>query len=126
MLRTMLKSKIHRATVTGSDLSYEGSIAIDTELCKAADLLEFEKVEIYNINNGARFSTYVIPGRRGEVSLNGAAARMVQPGDLVIIASYVNLPDEEAKNLNPKIVLVNELNALVVQPEHPVVNGILR
>jgi aspartate 1-decarboxylase len=122
----MLKSKIHRATVTGSDLNYEGSIAIDTELCKAADLLEFEKVEIYNINNGARFSTYVIPGRRGEVSLNGAAARMVQPGDLVIIASYVNLPDEEAKDLKPKIVLVTELNALVVQPEPPVVNLILR
>ncbi len=126
MIRTMLKSKIHRATVTGSDLNYEGSIAIDTELCKAADLLEFEKVEIYNINNGARFSTYVIPGRRGEVSLNGAAARMVQPGDLVIIASYVNLPDEEAKDLKPKIVLVTELNALVVQPEPPVVNLILR
>ncbi|MCK6617634.1 MAG: aspartate 1-decarboxylase [Cyclobacteriaceae bacterium] len=111
MMRTMLKSKIHRAVVTGSDLNYEGSIAIDTELCKAADLLEFEKVEIYNINNGARFSTYVIPGRRGEVSLNGAAARMVQPGDLIIIASYVNLLDEEAKKIKPKIVMVDESNA---------------
>lgn len=112
MMRTMLKSKIHRAVVTGSDLNYEGSIAIDTELCKAADLLEFEKVEIYNINNGARFSTYVIPGRRGEVSLNGAAARMVQPGDLIIIASYVNLSDEEAKKIMPKLVMVGESNAL--------------
>ncbi|MFN3841022.1 MAG: aspartate 1-decarboxylase [Cyclobacteriaceae bacterium] len=111
MMRTLLKSKIHRAVVTGSDLNYEGSIAIDTDLCKAADLLQFEKVDIYNINNGARFSTYVIPGKQGEVSLNGAAARMVQPGDRIIIASYVTLTDEEAGKLTPKIVLVNESNA---------------
>ncbi|QOI97720.1 MAG: aspartate 1-decarboxylase [Flammeovirgaceae bacterium] len=116
MMRTMLKSKIHRAVVTGSDLNYEGSIAIDTELCKAADMLEFEKVEIYNINNGARFSTYVIPGRRGEISLNGAAARMVQPGDLIIIASYVNLPDDVAKKITPKIVMVDESNTLLPEP----------
>lgn len=119
MMRTLLKSKIHRALVTGSDLNYEGSIAIDTDLCKAADLLQFEKVDIYNINNGARFSTYVIPGKRGEVSLNGAAARMVQPGDRIIIASYVTLTDEEAGKLTPKIVLVNESNAEYIGETKP-------
>lgn len=97
MYRTLLKSKIHRATVTGSDLNYEGSIAIDTALCRAANLVEFEKVDIYNINTGARFSTYVIYGAPGEISLNGAAARLVQAGDRLIIASYVQLNEEEVK-----------------------------
>ncbi|MCS6973448.1 MAG: aspartate 1-decarboxylase [Cyclobacteriaceae bacterium] len=110
MYRTMLKSKIHRAVVTGSDLNYEGSIAIDTALCTAADLVEFEKVDIYNINTGARFSTYVIPGAPGEISLNGAAARLVQPGDRIIIASYVQLSEAERLNFEPKIVLVDDDN----------------
>lgn len=110
MLRKMLKSKIHRAVVTGADLNYEGSIAIDTELCKAADILQYEQVEIYNINNGKRFTTYVISGKKGEVSLNGAAARLVQTGDLVIIASYVNIPDEQLKNYKPKIILTDDKN----------------
>jgi aspartate 1-decarboxylase len=110
MVRTLLKSKIHRAVVTGSDLNYEGSIAIDTALWKLADLVEFEKVDIYNINTGARFSTYVIPGGPGEISLNGAAARMVQPGDRIIIASYVQLREEEIPGFRPRVVLVDEHN----------------
>lgn len=116
MLRTMLKSKIHRAVVTGSDLNYEGSIAIDTELCRKANLLEFEKVEIYNINTGARFSTYVIPGKAGEISLNGAAARLVQTGDLVIIASYVQLDEQQAGRYKPVVVFVDAKNAAVPAP----------
>ncbi len=113
MLRTMLKSKIHRATVTGADLNYEGSIAIDKKLCESADILQFERVEIYNINNGNRFSTYVIYGEKGEISLNGAAARMVQNGDLIIIASYAEYSEEELKKLLPKIVLVNGMNKII-------------
>lgn len=116
MLRTMLKSKIHRAVVTGSDLNYEGSIAIDTELCRKANLLEFEKVEIYNINTGARFSTYVIPGKAGEISLNGAAARLVQTGDLVIIASYVQLDEQQAGRYKPVVIFVDAKNAAVPAP----------
>jgi aspartate 1-decarboxylase len=110
MYRTLLKSKIHRATVTGSDLNYEGSIAIDTALCREANLVEFEKVDIYNINTGARFSTYVIYGAPGEISLNGAAARLVQAGDRLIIASYVQLNEEEVKSFRPTVVLVDDLN----------------
>lgn len=105
---TMLKSKIHRARVTDSDLNYETSIAIDVKLMKAASLNEFEKVDIYNINNGERFSTYVIKGKPGEISLNGAAARLVQKGDLIIIASYIQILESEMKSYNPKIVLVDE------------------
>jgi|TARA_B110000967_G_scaffold180699_1_gene197217 aspartate 1-decarboxylase len=103
----MLKSKIHRGTVTGADLNYEGSISIDIKLMELADLLEFEKVDIYNINNGARFSTYVIPGESGQICLNGAAARMSAIGDKVIIASYIL---SEKNNYSPKIVIVNDDN----------------
>ncbi len=110
MYRTLLKSKIHRAVVTGSDLNYEGSIAIDTALCKAANLVEFEKVDIYNIHTGARFSTYVIPGKSGEISLNGAAARLVQPGDRIIIASYAQIEESEIGMHKPVVVLVDEQN----------------
>ena len=113
MFRTMLKSKIHRARVTGADLNYEGSIAIDKALCEAADILQFERVEIYNINNGNRFSTYVIYGSEGEVSLNGAAARMVHPGDLIIIASYSEYSEEEVDKQLPKIVFVNGMNKMI-------------
>lgn len=112
-MREMLKSKIHRATVTDADLNYEGSITIDISLCQAADIKEFEKVDIYNINNGARFSTYVIYGKEGEVILNGAAARMVHKGDLIIIASYSFYSDEELKNYAPKIILVNSENKII-------------
>jgi aspartate 1-decarboxylase len=106
----MLKSKIHRAVVTGADLNYEGSISIDPKLMKAADLLEFEKVDIYNINNGERFSTYVIKGKKGEISLNGAAARLVHVGDLIIIASYAFFKSSKIAKYKPKIVLLNAEN----------------
>ncbi len=110
MLRTMMKSKIHRATVTDADLSYEGSITIDESLIETADLMVNEKVEIYNCNNGARFSTYVIPGGKGEICLNGAAARHVQKGDIVIIVSYAQMTDEEAQKFQQKVILVDGKN----------------
>ena len=112
MTRTLLKSKIHKATVTGSDLNYEGSIGIDKSLCMNADIVEFEKVDVYNINNGSRFSTYVIYGGKGEISLNGAAARLVQPGDKIIIACYSHYDEHKAKSHRPKIILVNDQNHL--------------
>lgn len=120
MYRTLLKSKIHRAVVTGSDLNYEGSIAIDMALCREANLVEFEKVDIYNINTGARFSTYVIPGSPGEISLNGAAARMVQPGDRIIIASYVQVKEEELNAFRPKVVLVDDDNKSLQSAEEKI------
>ncbi len=110
MQRTLLKSKIHRATVTGADMHYEGSISIDKNLCLEADMNEFEKVDIYNINNGERFSTYVILGGEGEISLNGAAARLVQVGDIIIIASYALYEDNGIKNHSPKVILVDATN----------------
>jgi aspartate 1-decarboxylase len=102
----VLKSKIHRATVTGANLSYVGSISIDENLMDGANLIENERVHIYNINNGERFETYVIKGERGSgmVSLNGAAARKVQAGDLVIIVSYASMDFEEAKKFVPHII----------------------
>ncbi len=112
MRRIMFKSKIHRATVTGADLNYEGSITIDSELLKLADIYPYEKVDIYNVTNGERFSTYVIPGEpgSGEICLNGAAARKVQKGDVVIIVSYCELTEEEIKEFSPTVVLVDEEN----------------
>ncbi|OZB94894.1 aspartate 1-decarboxylase [Paenibacillus sp. XY044] len=112
MYRTMMKSKIHRATVTEANLNYVGSITIDEDLMEAADLLENEKVQVVDNNNGARLETYVIPGPRGSgvICLNGAAARMVQPGDTVIIISYAVMSDEEIKNHQPTVVFVNESN----------------
>ncbi len=112
MQRTLLKSKIHRATVTGADLNYEGSISIDKNLCIEADIKEFEKVDIYNINNGERFSTYVILGSEGEISLNGAAARLVQIGDVIIIASYAQYEKHEVEKHLPKLVFVNDRNII--------------
>ncbi len=107
---TMLKSKIHRATVTDADLSYEGSISIDPALCDQAQLFKFEKVEIYNCDNGSRFSTYVIHGKPGEVCLNGAAARLVHRGDKVIICSYAEFDMDEAASYDPNLIFVNEKN----------------
>lgn len=107
---SMLRAKIHRATVTGADLSYEGSISICPDLIKASSFLINEKVDIYNCNNGARFSTYVIKGKKGEICLNGAAARHVQKGDLVIIVSYCGLSLEEGKKHEPTVVFVDEKN----------------
>jgi aspartate 1-decarboxylase len=109
---TMLKSKIHRATVTDADLSYEGSITLDEELCRAAGLRAFERVEVYNCNNGERFATYVMLGGAGEVCLNGAAARLAQRGDLVIICAYVGLGEAEAERHRPVLVFVDEANRI--------------
>lgn len=111
MIRTMLKSKIHRATITAADLSYEGSITIDRALMQAADLRDFEQVDVYNCNNGQRFTTYVIPGETGDIRINGAAARLVHRGDLVIIASYAQYTEAELSSFEPKLVFVDEVNA---------------
>lgn len=111
MRLTLLKSKLHGATVTGADLHYEGSIAIDPGLCRRAKLREFERVDVYNCHNGARFSTYVILGsRRGEMMLNGAAARMVQPGDRIIVAAYAEFTAAEARRHRPAVVLLDGKN----------------
>ena len=114
MLRTMCKSKIHRATVTGADLNYVGSITIDPVLMEAADLLEYEQVHVVNVNNGARFETYVIPGERGrgEICLNGAAARMVHPGDKVIVISYAQYDEAEMESYRPRFIFVDEDNRI--------------
>ena len=110
----VLKSKIHRATVTQADLNYIGSIAIDEDIMEAVNLIENEKVSIYNINNGERFSTYVIKGKRGSgiISLNGAAARKVAVDDLVIIVSYASMDFEEAKTFKPSILFPDENNRI--------------
>ena len=114
MRRTMLKSKIHRATVTEADLEYVGSITIDPILLEAADLLVNERVEIYNITNGERLATYAIPGERGkgEICINGAAAHKARKGDLVIICSYAEYEEEEARSLEPKLVFVDGENRI--------------
>ncbi len=109
---TMLKAKIHRATVTDANLNYEGSISIDPELCEAAHFLPFERVEIYNCNNGERFATYVIHGKKGEICLNGAAARLVHKGDLVIIAAYAEVDQAEARAHKPQLVMVDGQNQI--------------
>lgn len=111
----LLKSKIHRATITEANLHYIGSIGIDEDLMEAANLIEFEKVQVLNINNGERLETYVIRGLRGSgmVSLNGAAARKAAPGDLVIIAAFAQMTPEEAKNHTPAIVFPDQLNKIV-------------
>nr|WP_294173528.1 aspartate 1-decarboxylase [uncultured Sphingomonas sp.] len=117
----MLKSKIHRATVTQADLHYVGSIAIDTDLMNAADLLEGEQVTIADINNGARLQTYVIqaPAGSGIISINGAAAHLVEPGDLVIIMAYGVLEDAEARALKPRVVHVDRNNRAVALGDDP-------
>ena len=115
MMRIMMKSKIHRATVTQADLDYVGSVTLDAALMEAADLLEGEQVAIVDITNGARIETYVIPGERGSgvIGINGAAAHLVHPGDLVIIISYALVTDAEARALEPKVVHVDEKNQIV-------------
>ena len=112
MQRTFLKTKLHRATITSADLNYEGSISLGRELCRAAGLLEFEQVDIYDITNGARFTTYVIYGEPGQVQINGAAARLVQPGDQIIVAGYVQLEPAEVAGHTPRVVLLGEKNAI--------------
>ncbi|MGW0507551.1 aspartate 1-decarboxylase [Micromonospora sp. NPDC003241] len=115
MYRTMLKSKIHRATVTQADLHYVGSVTVDEDLLDAADLLPGEQVAIVDITNGARLETYVIPGRRGSgvIGINGAAAHLVHPGDLVILISYGQMDDAEARVYHPRVVHVDAENRIV-------------
>jgi aspartate 1-decarboxylase len=112
MRRTLCKSKIHRATLTGADLHYEGSLTIDRDLMDAADLLAFEKVQVVNVNTGARLETYVIEGERGSgtIQLNGAAARLGMPGDLVIVISYAEYEPHELQDFAPRIVFVDARN----------------
>ena len=114
MYRTLLKSKIHRVTVTQADLHYDGSVTIDEQLMQAADIISNERVEIYDITNGSRISTYAIPGPAGSgvVCINGAAAHQVQAGDLVIIASYAQFDKQELENHSPRVILVDEHNAI--------------
>jgi len=123
MNRTMMKSKLHRATVTGADLDYQGSIAIDQDLLDAADILPHEQVDIYNITNGERFHTYAIPAPRGskEILINGAAAHRASAGDLVIIVSYAEYTNTEAHHHQPTVLLMTEGNRVqetvnVVEP----------
>jgi aspartate 1-decarboxylase len=113
--RTMLKSKIHRATVTGSDLHYVGSITIDADLLEAADVLEHELVHVLDLDNGARFETYTIAGARGsgELKLNGAAARLVHTGDTVIVVSYATYDERELERHEPRVVHVDQENRIV-------------
>ena len=115
MHRTLYKSKIHRATITDANLNYEGSLTVDSDLLDAADILPYEKVQVVNINNGSRLETYVIEGKRGggEICLNGAAARLGEPGDLCIIISYAVMDEAEAREWEPKTILVNDKNRII-------------
>ena len=117
-MRTMLKGKIHRARVTQVNLDYEGSITIDKLLMEASDILPNERVEVLNINNGARFSTYAIEGEAnsGVIGINGAAARLVAKGDMIIILSYCQVPDNEAIAMEPTVVYVDDRNRIVPNP----------
>ncbi len=121
MMRPMMVGKIHRATITQADLHYVGSITIDADLLDAADLPVGQQVDVVNVTNGSRLSTYVIPGERGagEICINGAAAHHVNPGDLVIIIAYGMLADAEARTYTPKVVFVDEHNRIVEQGEDP-------
>jgi aspartate 1-decarboxylase len=114
MFRTVFKSKLHRATVTEANLNYVGSITIDEDLLDAADICVNEKVQVVNNNNGARLETYAIPGPRGSgvICLNGAAARLVQPGDRVIIITYAVIDDREAKTFKPTVVFLDDANRI--------------
>ena len=114
-MRVMLKSKIHQALVTETNIDYEGSITIDTALMEEADLLPYEQVKVLDLSNGARFETYAIPGERdsGMICINGAAARLVSKGDKVIILSYCTVPEQEAHSLSPRLVHVNSNNEII-------------
>jgi aspartate 1-decarboxylase len=114
MLLTLLKAKLHRATVTQADLDYEGSISIDRDLLELAGILPHEQVDVLNITNGSRFTTYAIEAPRGSkvVGVNGAAARLVQPNDKVIVVAYCQMPAEEARNYSPTVVLLDDANAV--------------
>jgi aspartate 1-decarboxylase len=120
MQRTFLRAKLHRATITSADRDYEGSISIDRELCRAASLLEFEQVDIYDITNGARFTTYVIYGEPGQIQVNGAAALLVRPGDLIIVAAYIALDAGEIAAHTATIVLLDPANRATAVTTSPV------
>lgn len=124
MFRTMMKSKLHKAVVTEANLNYVGSITIDEDLMETVDILPGEKVQVVNNNNGARLETYVITGPRGSgvICLNGAAARLVQPGDVVIIIAYAMMSDEEARSFRPKVAILGEDNK-PIQLLHEEVHG---
>ncbi len=111
-MRVMLKSKIHRATVTDANLNYEGSITIDRKLMQAADILPYEQVHVVDVNNGSRLVTYAIEGESGEICLNGAAARLVHKGDIVIILSYTNVAENEIQDFHPTLVYVDSKNQI--------------
>ena len=113
MRRRMMKSKIHRATVTAANLNYVGSVSIDTELMALADILPYEQVAVLDIDNGARFETYAIPGGTGEICLNGAAARLVAPGDRVILITYAEYEREELETYVPRVVHVDRRNRVI-------------
>jgi aspartate 1-decarboxylase len=130
MLRTMMKSKLHRGTVTAANLHYVGSITVDQDLMDAADLLPNEKVQVVDIDNGARLETYVIPGARGsgDLCLNGAAARLVQPGDKIIVISYGVYTDAEAREHTPTVLVLDETNRaapVAGEPPHTTVAELL-
>ncbi len=112
MRRTLLKSKIHRATVTEADLMYEGSISIDPAFCAFVGLVEYEQVDVYNCTNGERFTTYVILGKSGQICVNGAAARLVAVGDQIIIAAYAQFEEEERTTHRPKILVLDAGNVM--------------
>lgn len=114
MNRRMLKSKIHRAVVTQANIEYEGSISIDTDLLEAADIVPYESVDVWDCTNGSRLTTYAIPGEAGtgEICINGAAAHLVKPGDLVIIASWVDVPDAEVPGWDARRVFVDDRNRI--------------
>jgi len=116
-MRTMLKSKIHRACITETNINYEGSITIDKKLMEEADILSFEQVQVLNLNNGARFDTYAIKGEKGEICLNGAAARLAIKGDIIIILSYCYVNDDKARNFIPRLVSVDANNAITETKE---------
>ncbi|KGE73405.1 aspartate 1-decarboxylase [Spirochaeta lutea] len=115
---TLLRAKIHRARVTDANLEYQGSISICPELLDISGLLPWERVDVYNLTNGQRFSTYIIKGGRGEICLNGAAARLAQPGDQVIIAAYCTMGAEQARNHRPAVVLVDDRNHGTLAEDH--------
>lgn len=123
MRRRMLKSKVHRATVTGADLHYIGSISLDPALMAAADIFENEQVQVLDIDNGERFETYAIVGQPGEVCLNGAAARLVQPGDKVIVLTYADYEEAELDGFEPTVVHVDEANRRVPEGLAPGMAG---
>ena len=111
-MRAMLKSKIHRARITNVNIDYEGSITIDRRLMEEADTFPYEQVQVLNLNNGARFTTYAIAGENGEICLNGAAARLAAKGDIIIILAYCHVEDDEACNFIPKLVYVDDKNTI--------------